>query len=132
MPIGVLEFLAVLVAFVVFDRLLRSARNIIIRTDSQPIPLVLAESRARAAALQYAHDNAFGLRRSESPLARQNPHSRAGEAERPAVILTHALCFESFPGTGFKQLGRHWNTLIDASKPVRSKIFHPKSFCRCV
>jgi hypothetical protein len=46
-------------------------------------------------------------RRSESPLARQNRHSRAVEAKRPAVILTHALCVDSFPGAGFKDLGRH-------------------------
>lgn len=56
MPIGVLEFLAVAVAFAVFGRLLKSARNILIRTDSQPIPLVLADARARAATMQFAHD----------------------------------------------------------------------------
>lgn len=56
MPIGILEFLAVLVAFIVFGRLLRPARNIVIRTDSQPIPTVLAASRARADTMQYAHE----------------------------------------------------------------------------
>ena len=56
MPIGILELLAVAVAFMVFFKLLKNARNILVRTDSQPIPLVLACARARRQTMQYLHE----------------------------------------------------------------------------